>query len=125
MTWHKLTNSELQACRKLLMLDVSEAAEIIGNVSNRTWQYWESGRSPVPADVDELVYASIQRRNDAVDEYSQQQLENPDVLLQLKYYHAFEQFLADNKKATKLEWRIHQSIVAAIFAEGGNVELIS
>lgn len=51
MSWSQLNNFELQAIRKLLCLDVSEAAELVAKVSNRTWQYWESGCSPVPHDV--------------------------------------------------------------------------
>ncbi len=125
MSWHKINNSELQACRKLLMLDVSEAAELIGNVSNRTWQYWESGRSQVPADVDEAIYAAIQLRNDLISEYTQWQIENDGQLLKMNYYHAFEQYLADHKSSTKLQWRIHQSAVAFVYSEGGEVELIS
>jgi hypothetical protein len=125
MTWHKLNNSELQACRKLLMLDVSEAAELIGKVSNRTWQYWESGRSQVPADVDEVIYASIQRRNDLVTEYTQWQLDNNSALLTMSYYHTFDLYVADHPGTSKLDWRIHQSAVSFVFSEGGEVELIN
>ncbi len=124
MSWHQLTKSELQACRKLLMLDVSEAAELIGNVSNRTWQYWESGRSPVPDDVDMAVYGLIQIRNDIIDKYTKWQFDNDEKLLQMPYYHTFEQYLKDNKGATKLDWRVHQSAVAFVFSEGGSVELV-
>lgn len=123
MSWHKLNNSELQACRKLLMLDASEAAELLGNVSVRSWQYWESGRSPVPEDVDEAVYAAIQRRNDLIGEYTQWQFDNDGELLKMRYYHAFEQYAADHDGATKLDWRIHQSAVSFVFSEGGEVEL--
>ena len=124
MSWHKLTNSELQACRKLLMLDVAEAAELIGKVSNRTWQYWESGRSQVPVDVDEEMYTAIQRRNDLITKYTQWQMDNDGETLQMRYYHTFEQYEADHKKASKLDWRIHQSAVAFVFSEGGEVELL-
>jgi hypothetical protein len=102
---------------------VSEAAELIGKVSNRTWQYWESGRSPVPGDVDEAVYAAIQRRNDLVGEYTQWQFDNEGQLLNMGYYHTFEQYQVEHKGASKLDWRIHQSAVAFVFSEDGEVEL--
>ena len=46
-----MTKKELKALRQLLCLECSEAAKHIGNVATRTWQYWESGRAPVPDDV--------------------------------------------------------------------------
>lgn len=124
MCWHKLNNMELQACRKQLMLDVSEAAEWIGKASARTWQRWESGQHEVPGDVDEEIYACIQRQQNIVAEYTEWQIENPGKLLQMPYFHTFEQYEAKHKKATKLDWRIHQSAVAFVFSEGGEVELI-
>jgi len=123
MCWHKLTHSELQACRKLLMLDVTEAAEWIGKVSNRSWQRWESGQHEIPGDVDEEIYACIQRQQNIVSEYTQWQLDNEGEMLKMPYYHTFDQYAACNKGATKLDWRIHQSAVAFVFSEGGEVEL--
>jgi len=124
MSWQKLNNSELQACRKLLMLDVTEAATWIGKASARTWQRWESGEHKVPADVDVEVYSAIQRRNNLIAEYTQWQIDNDGELLKIQYYHAFKQYQSDNKGASKLDWRIHQSAVAFVFSEGGEVELI-
>ncbi|WP_118986296.1 Aca2/YdiL-like domain-containing protein [Photorhabdus sp. CRCIA-P01] len=58
-----MTNKELQALRKLLMLDVKEAAECIGGVSSRTWQYWEAGRYPIPQDVESAIKDFVNLRN--------------------------------------------------------------
>lgn len=63
-----MNHKELQACRKLLMLDVSEAAELVGKVSARTWQYWESCRYPVPQDVEDEMQALIARRLELMGE---------------------------------------------------------
>lgn len=123
MTWQKLNNSELQACRKLLMLDVSEAAELIGDVSVRTWQYWESGRSSVPADIDQKIDNLIQDRNEEIGRLTEWQMENDGELLKMNYYPSFDQYLENHKKGTKLDWRLHQSVVAFVFSEGGNVEI--
>lgn len=127
MSWHKLNNSELQAMRKLLMLDVSEAAELIGKVSQRTWQYWESGRSPVPDDVDAEIYGLIQMRNDIIHDLTETQVKSelsdkPDEL-KMHYYHTFEQFESEHAGKNKVDWRVHQAAVSFVFSEGGDVEL--
>lgn len=123
MSWNNINNSELQAMRKLLMLDVAEAAELIGKVSARSWQYWESGKTPVPADVDEEIYSLIQIRNDRINDLSKWQLDNDGETLEMDYYHAFDLFEAENPGKSKLDWRLHQSVVSFIFSEGGEVKL--
>lgn len=124
MCWAQLNNSELQAMRKLLMLDVSEAAEWIGNVTPRTWQRWESGDRSIPSDIDMEIYGLIQIRNKMIDELTGWQVENHGELLKMKYYHTFEQFEADHEGANRVTWRIHQAAVSFVFSEGGEVELI-
>jgi len=124
MSWNTLTNSELQAMRKLLMLDVTEAAELIGKCSTRSWQYWESGRSPVPGDVDMEIYGLIQLRNDKIDHWGKWQMENQGKELQLNYYHTFEQYQLDHPTENKVSWRVHQAAVSFLFSEGGDIELI-
>lgn len=47
----KMTPATLQALRRLLFFSVEEAALLIGNVSPRSWQYWERGERSIPADV--------------------------------------------------------------------------
>ena len=126
MSWSKLSNSELQAMRKLLMLDVSEAAELIGNVSPRSWQYWESGRSAVPDDVDMEIYGLIQQRNDLIDKLLEEQeaAEKSGKVFVMEYFHTFDQFASKFPGKNKVDWRIHQAAVSFIFSEGGEVELI-
>lgn len=116
-----MNNKELQAIRKLLMLDVSEAAELIGKVAPRSWQYWEAGRSPVPLDVESEMQDLLAVRAqlmDAVDE----QIAGGDVI-KLPFYASFEQYAADNPDGTHLGWRLSQSVAALYFAEG-HAELI-
>lgn len=115
MSWSKLNNHELQAMRKLLMLDVSEAAQWIGKVSNRTWQYWEAGRNKVPDDVDMEMYALIQQRNELIEELGDQNT--------LPYYHAFEDYQAAYPDHNPMQWRLHQSAVSFLFSLGGDIQL--
>lgn len=122
MGWDKLNNHELQAMRKMLMLDVSEAAELIGNVSNRTWQYWEAGRSPVPEDVDTEIYALKSQLNECIDGIVEAGEENNN----LQWYHTFEEFLRDYPGQNKVWWKLHQAVCAELFAnEGDDIELRS
>lgn len=128
MTWSNLNNHELQAIRKLLMLDVSDAAELIGKVSTRTWQYWEVGRNRVPDDVDMEIHALVQLRNDIIDSLCHEKKDfeesSPDGIFKMKYYRTFKEYHQEYPKKTKIHWRIHQTAVSNVFTDGGNVELV-
>lgn len=120
MSWNKLNNHELQAVRKLLMLDVAEAAKYIGKVSARTWQYWEAGRYAIPDDIDMEMYALVQLRNNFMDDLFLS-LSDGD---KIKYYHSFEEWVSDGKDDNKISWKIHQSAVSSLFCTGLDIELI-
>lgn len=49
-----MTPAELKTYREALGLPVSWVAEAAG-VQRRTVEYWESGKSPVPQDVSEMI----------------------------------------------------------------------
>lgn len=120
MSWQEINRFELQAIRKLLMLDVTEAAQEIGNVSPRSWQYWESGERPIPSDVDMEMYGLVQQRNEVISEIIEaEQDDDPQ-----KWYPTFEQFLVDYPGSHKMWWRVHQSVVSFLFCEGGDIELL-
>lgn len=119
MSWQELNNHELQAMRKLLMLDVSEAAELIGKVSNRTWQYWEAGRNKVPADVDMEMYALVSQMQECINGAFE---EDNDVI---KWYHTFEDFQKDYEKGNHVWWKVHQAVCGQLFADGEANELRS
>ena len=121
MSWEKLNNHELQACRKLLMLDVSEAAELIGKVSPRTWQYWESGRSAVPDDVDMEMYGLIGLRNSMIEAITDEFEEGSPI----PYFHYFDEFSEAFPDQNKVTWRLLQSAASYVFCEGGDVQLTS
>jgi hypothetical protein len=121
MSWAALNNVELQAVRKLLMLDVAEAAECVGNVSVRSWQYWESGERTIPDDVEMEMYGLLALRNEAIDGI----ISNDEDELPQRWYHTFEEFLVDYPASTKAWWRVHQSVVSYLFCEGGEIELVT
>lgn len=114
-----INGRELQAARKLLMMDVSEAAAEIGKVAVRTWQYWEAGRSPVPEDVrlevEELLEVRLERMG-AIDDCLAMLAEGE--LLTLRYYLSFDEYLDENPGTSRALWRIDQSIAAMYYTEG-------
>lgn len=123
MSWSKLNGFELQAVRKALNLDVSEAAEGIGKVSNRTWQYWEAGRSNVPDDIDMEMYGLIEQRTELIDALMMELEPALDNGAKVKWYHTFPDFIADYPSCNKVMWRLHQSVCSFVFTENDEIEL--
>ena len=124
MSWAELSASELQAMRKILMLDVKEAAELIANVSVRTWQYWESGRSKTPDDVEMEIYGLIEQRNRMIEDLVDKLEELDGEVLKMHYFHTYEEYEKKYPGKNKIDWRLHQSAVSFVFSQGGDVELI-
>jgi len=114
-----MNNKELQAARKLLMLEASEAAEFIGGVSVRSWQYWETGQRTIPADVIDCIRDLLQMRRDMIREIDSTA---PGGQLQLRYFGSRGEFQGAHADGTVLGWRLHQSAVAH-FVAGGRAEL--
>lgn len=104
------------------MLDVREAAELIGDkpVSVRTWQYWESGRSPVPDDIAEAMLFWNGWRDDAFDaRMSQCAPKNSDgEPIKLNYYKTVDDFEKVTGKRNVITWRLSQSVAAGLYSEG-------
>lgn len=110
-----MNNKELQAARKLLMLDVAEAAEHVGHASPRAWQYWESGRNAVPDDVDEQMRMLLHMRRELIRDIEQQAPSGP---LTLRYFGSLGEFRTAHDDGTVLGWRLHQSAVAHFVGTG-------
>lgn len=116
-----MNNKELQASRKLLFLEVSEAAEHIWQVSEQMWQQWESGEASIPDDViTEMMVLAQQHSNMmiAIDEIIQDSL--PEQI-EIAYYYTYAEYKADNPNATYTDWRISQSVASYYFLEGSAV----
>ncbi|UTD54939.1 Aca2/YdiL-like domain-containing protein [Halomonas sp. MS1] len=112
----EMRGSELQALRKLLMLDIREAAEEIGQVSARSWQYWESGRYQVPSDVADKMWA-------AVDIYKRlkahiEGLAAKQAGFDMSYYTRFEDYHRDHPSKSIINWRIEQAVAAEAYSKG-------
>ncbi|NRB79163.1 MAG: DUF1870 family protein [Saccharospirillaceae bacterium] len=110
---------ELQALRKLFMLDVKEAAELIGKVSARTWQYWESDRSPVPDDVaEEMLFWNGWRDDCFAARLEQCNPQNSgEDRIKLNYYKTLDDFEVVTGKRNVITWRLSQSVAAQLYSE--------
>ena len=118
-----MSGKELQVCRKLLMLDVKEAASILGGVSPRSWQYWEADRSSVPDDVADKVTALlterqhiIERIENDVTQYNDNPQHETGKRLSYPYHATLESFQAAHPGQGVLSWRVYQSALADLYA---------
>lgn len=61
-----MNGSTLKALRSLLFYTQDEAAALIGEVSLRSWQYWEQGNRTIPADVVNKINYLVDWRKNAI-----------------------------------------------------------
>ena len=102
-----MKNTELQAIRKALFLDVREAVDHIKTIegremSVRAWQLWEKGDRPVPSDVhcemEILSQIMLQMQNDG-DDYI--------------YYRTMADYKAATGDDNTVTWRMMQAVSAS------------
>lgn len=109
----------LQALRGLLFFSVPEAAHMIGGVGERTWRYWEGGRTAIPEDVIDTIYQlAYQRRliiNNALEVFKQTPAGAGIVLT---YYEHLDDWLDE-----PILWRVHCSAMAELASQNKNVVL--
>lgn len=105
-----MTNNELKQLRTLLFLDVTEAAQHIGDCEPRTWQRWEKGDRAVPADVAQTMQMLALTRVDML----QVEYDAADPMYQ--YFSEYEDFKA-NTGASVINWRLAQSVSAQLVSE--------
>lgn len=110
-----MNNFELQALRKLLFLDVAEAAKWIGDVTPRTWQRWEDGTRNLPADVADQMNDWCQLYSDTLEE---KRHNNRAVV----YYRSLDEFEVATGKRNVVVWRITQAIYSTLLLERLNTE---
>jgi predicted RNase H-like HicB family nuclease len=112
-----MSGKELQVCRKLLMLDVKEAASILGGVSPRSWQYWEADRSSVPDDVADKVTALLTERQHIIERIEHDVTQySTGKRLSYPYYATLDSFQAAHPGQGVLSWRVYQSALADLYA---------
>ncbi|RCS59704.1 DUF1870 family protein [Parvibium lacunae] len=120
-----MTPSTLSALRRLLFFTQPEAAALIGNVTERSWQFWERGDRPIPQDVADKIESLIEWRSNAVQAFHDQ-LEEAQAAqeggeqesVRLLWYDTVDDWATLNDREPIL-FRPHQSAVAQLCAEYG------
>lgn len=104
---------QLKLSREILGLSQQEAAEHIGKVSQRSWAYWESGRSQIKEDVAQLVRTLLERRKQVISEFYNHQQEQPAQKVVVVYYDSPEHC------DSFLDWKFSQSLARTLHLDFG------
>lgn len=105
-----MTNNELKQLRILLFLDVTEAAQHIGDCEARTWQRWEKGDRAVPVDVAQTMQMLALSRFDML------QVECAEADPMYTFFADYVDF-KDKTGASVIKWRLAQSVATALLVE--------
>lgn len=106
-----MTNLELKQLRRLLFLEVSEAAKLIGECEPRTWQRWEKGDRAVPLDVAQTMQMLALTRLENL------QFEYDDTDPAYQYFENFDGYKAAGGGGNELMWRLAQSVATQLLCE--------
>ena len=121
-----MNNKELHAARTLLMLTTNEAAIHVAGLGGkkpaRGWQRWESGERAVPDYVPEKMRQLLDKRllmieetESLIDEITEK--EGAPDRIEISYYRTIEEYQADHRESTLLDWRLSQSVAAYFYCE--------
>ncbi|OCG26086.1 hypothetical protein A9G11_01815 [Gilliamella sp. wkB108] len=112
-----MTNLELQAYRRFLMLKVSEACEYIGKTDTKTWHDWEQGITPVPefvaSEMQKLKKVRTEKINIIIGSINDRVGSNT-----IRYFMTYAEFQKVNPKLDVIQWRLHQSIATELYFRG-------
>ncbi|EIY4766806.1 DUF1870 family protein [Vibrio cholerae] len=106
-----MTNNELKQLRRLLFLEASEAAKLIGECSTRTWQRWEKGDFEIPNDVSRTIQMLALTRLERL------QVESGEVDPNYRYFETFDEYKEAGGTGNELKWRLAQSVATALLCE--------
>lgn len=101
---------ELIALRTMFFLTVPEAAELIGERSERLWRYWESNKRPIPESIKLKMNALIEKRHLMIESVEQVIKEKQADKVELEYCLTFKEYKARHEGSTRLNWRMAQSV---------------
>lgn len=107
-----MTNNELKQLRRLLFLEVSEAAALIGDCEPRTWQRWEKGDRAIPNDVIQTMQMLALSRFECL-QFERRDESDPSI----RYFETFDEYKAAGGGGNELKWRMAQSVSAALLCE--------
>lgn len=103
---------ELKCARLLIGLSQDEAAKQIGEVSQRSWAYWESGERTIPQDVAEQMRELINRRKAIIQQFKE--LSEDKAQIVVIFYES-----PQDAGQTLLEMRFNNSLAAMLAIDYG------
>lgn len=116
-----MTPITLQALRRLLFFTQPEAATLIGQVTERSWRFWEDGQRTIPVDVIERIQqlvswrmTALQTASDAITDGMANAPENTEPP-RLIWYNTVEDWMTMPDREPVL-WRPHCSVIAELCA---------
>jgi hypothetical protein len=124
----ELNGIELRALRNYLNLTVGDCAEFISYTSKRTWQYWESGRSKVPSDIQIAITRMVKDTKYIIEKIklsyekfckSSQSIYCMATFQEFKDYGEFGETMVFDELSPEpiLKWFSYEAAVAHVFAE--------
>ncbi|MDG4948823.1 YdiL family protein [Actinobacillus equuli subsp. haemolyticus] len=106
-----MTGLELKLARHTLGLTIAEAAEHIGKVSKRSWEYWESGNFNIKEDVERVINQLLARRKEILESIIEQGQSAKKIAV---IYYPTPEYCSD-----VIEWRFSQSLAATLSIDFG------
>lgn len=103
-----MTNYELKQLRKLLFIEVAEAAEFLGQCEPRTWQRWEKGDRNIPTDVEQTIQML------ALTHWERLTIEHDESDCNYRYFDTFEEYKSTGGTGNVLMWRLAQSVATVL-----------
>lgn len=106
---------ELRAARETIGLTLAEAAEYIGDVTKRSWQYFESGGRSVPTDIAYKMHSLLNRRREVLKTVQEKMLHEQADLKQIAVIY----YEDASDCASVVEWRFSQSLAKTLALDYG------
>lgn len=129
-----MNKTELESLRRLLFFSVSEAAELIGGVTPRSWQYWEQGKREIPCDVSVKIMRLVKWRKSVLDalraEIARANMEQGGMpsAIELRWFETLDGWVQTPSPGGEPRlpeyWRPHQSALAQILSEYSGAVLV-
>lgn len=102
---------ELQIARKLLGLSVLEAADHIGKVSKRSWEYWENEERIIKPDVAVFMQSLIKKRQEILKFATEK---SEDIKKTAVIYYRTPEYCQGI-----VDWRFSQSLATTLAVDYG------
>jgi hypothetical protein len=114
-----MTPQEFELYRRLLFLSVIEASRNVActaerpeGASERAWNRWEAGTSPIPESVATNLLALVQQRQQSLDSIALRLQVGETVIVPL-----------GSPPGNVVAYKLNQSIAAAALAMGARIEV--